>query len=334
MDPELMQLFMSAKGSNRNVSGLLGNLDNPMLAYLAGVYDPVSAQGKNAGGALWSQYSQNPDPTIQDIISKIEGGADEFYLNSYIDAMGDVSQTGFQVGDLKGLAKALQKEYTGASSGSSYGGKQDVWSKAGLRNPLDLYTAEDAPLSAKESAAYAQFLNKASESEKGMGDIEYRIRSLQAQAKSRAEGNDTYSDDMIGQAKTVLSTGGGLGEKAFKSGDMISQAKKILAGGGLGEGAFKSGDMIAQGKKTLDPSKGKPKTSGKKKATTMSRKQGDEISRALAQRHDLDTIIQGDLARADAIKQGGLARVQQAGRTPTRDQLAGIMKFLTGQSNG
>jgi hypothetical protein len=336
MDPELLKLFMAqTKGGKKNVAGLLNTLDNPLFNIIAGVYDPVSAGAGNAGGALWSSYSNSQEPIIQDIVGKIEGGMDEFSLNSYIDALvaGGSDTAGFQVGDLKGLAKALQKEYSGTSSG--YGGKQDVFSKAGLRNPLDVYSEEDAPLNARESNAYAEFLTRALESEKGMGAIESRIKSLRSQTQNTNK--DLYADDMIGQGKKILGAGRGLGEDVFKSGDMIGQAKKMLASGGLGEKAFKSGDMIAMGKKVLAPSDiigdAKSKTSSKKKSAPMSRNQWADMQRALVQRSDLDTVIQGDVARAGAIKKGGLARAQKSGRTPLLDQLAGAMKFLSGQSN-
>ena len=153
VDPELIKLMSAAKGGNKNVSSLLGNLDNSLLTFMAGVYDPLAAQGGSSaggGGPLWSQYSGDTNPIMRDLMMKIQNGTNKFYLGSYIDSLpaADVQATGYSPSDLKGLATGMLKEYTEGASSSS-GASKDPFAKAGLRNPLDLYSTSDMPVGKK-----------------------------------------------------------------------------------------------------------------------------------------------------------------------------------------
>ena len=178
MDPEIIKLLAAAKAGNKNLSGTLTNLQDPFFTFLAGVYDPLAAQGgmgSNTNGAYWSRYSTSQDPAIQDIIAKIKGGADKYQLNSYIDSLAAQGQDlgAFQVSDLKGVASQLQKEYSGESStGSSKSGSKsssgDPFASAGLRNPLDLYSTSDMPVGKKGSAGLTKIANESSNTAKAM----------------------------------------------------------------------------------------------------------------------------------------------------------------------
>jgi len=155
MDPEMIKLLAAAKAGNKNLSGTLNNLDNPLYTLIAGVYDPLAAQGGAAGGGgpLWSQYAGDTNPIMRDLMMKIQNGTNKFYLGSYIDSLKpeDVQATGYSPSDLKGLASGLLKEYTDGASSSS-GNSKDTLAKAGYRNPTDLYSTSDMPIG-KQGAA-------------------------------------------------------------------------------------------------------------------------------------------------------------------------------------
>lgn len=155
MDPELMKLLASAIGNNKGLSGTLNNMDNPLLTMIAGVYDPLAAQGGQSaggGGPLWSQYAGETNPIMRDLMMKIQNGTNKFYLGSYIDSLNaeDVAATGYSPSDLKGLASGLLKEYTEGASSSS-GASKDNLAKAGYRSPTDLYSTSDMPIGKKGS---------------------------------------------------------------------------------------------------------------------------------------------------------------------------------------
>ena len=141
---ELLALLGGAKAGNKKLSGLLGNLDNPLLLAFAGVLDPMYGTGSAGATPLMSQYANSQEPIIQDIVSKVQQGVDPYALSSYIDTLVNVPNTdmaGFQVNDLKGLAKGLANEWSKSSSNSN-----NVFAKAGFRHPNDVYTYSDLPM--------------------------------------------------------------------------------------------------------------------------------------------------------------------------------------------
>lgn len=323
MDPELLQLFMSAKGNNKNVSGLLGNLDSSMLAYLAGVYDPIAAGAGNAGGPLWSQYANSQEPIIQDLVGKIQGGMDEFALNSYIDALGDVSQTGFQVGDLKGLAKALQKEYTGTASGSGgSGGKQDMWSKAGLRNPLDVYSTEDVPMGETSRADVQKIQTGRQGAQKSLSDA-----TVKAGSARRGVVSDSAFKDELARGLTGTTSGGARRQAAalaewLKGQDYLDETSLRNKAAEL---------MPKQEFEAIPFERAVDFASKKVKKTPADSKKLAQYKKAKEVEGLAQQQVNAGAEEERAYREGMLGAYNAAGKTPTRDQLAGIMKFLSGQ---
>jgi hypothetical protein len=319
MDPELLQLFASARGANKNVSGLLGNIDNPLLAFLAGVYDPVSAQGQATAGPLWAKYSQNPDPTIQGILQEIIDGGDPFSLSSRIDqmdTMGDISGAGFQVGDLKGLAKALHTEYTTAGDPKN----MSVWAKAGLREPTDLYSTQDVPLgetSRKEIVGMRE------------GQVAADRKLSTAQTKySKSKSKLNLQDDL----KEDLAFG-------IKSGTGGNDPRALLADW------LKTQDYLDEDSLQAEANRLRPKEryrsipfdrvvetakgTLKKRGPKNNKAQQAEYTQA---QYDVGSAsVQSDAAKAAErlYREGLVSSYEAAGKTPTRDQLAGIMSFLS-----
>jgi hypothetical protein len=189
VDPELIKLMSAAKQGNKNLSGTLDNLTNPLFTYAAGVYDPLAAQGGDSvggGGPLWSQYAGETNPIMRDLMTKIQNGTNKFYLGSYIDSLNpaDVQATGYSPSDLKGLASGLLKEYNdGASSSSGSKASKDPFAKgnaAGLRNPLDLYSTSEMPVGKRGAAG----LNKISKEQQAVMSALQQAQTAAVSAQS------------------------------------------------------------------------------------------------------------------------------------------------------
>jgi len=309
MDPELLQLFASARGANKNVSGLLGNMDNSFLAFLAGVYDPVSAQGQPGGGPLWAKYSQNPDPTIQGILQEIIDGGDPFSLSSKIDTMatmGDISAAGFQIGDLKGLAKALHKEYTTAGDPKN----MSIWAKAGLREPTDLYSTEDVPLG-DESRQQIVGMRE------GQVAADRKMSTAQTQygkVKSQLSVEDKIKEQMIDRLNSNRASGP---YQSRALAEWISQ-QDVLDENQLRN---KAQALSVPEKEINKATKTLSKRKNKVNQTEYTKSQYDVGSASM----------QSDAAKAAErlYREGLVSSYEAAGKTPTRDQLAGIMSFLS-----
>jgi flagellar motility protein MotE (MotC chaperone) len=307
MDPELLQLFASARGANKNVSGLLGNIDNPLLAFLAGVYDPVSAQGQPTGGALWAKYSQDPNPVFQQIIQEIQNGADPFYLSSEIDKMGDdVASTGLMTGDLKGLAKALHKEYTTSGDPKN----MSVWAKAGLREPTDLYSTQDVPLG-DESRKQIVGMRE------GQVAADRKLSTAQTQygkVRSQLSVEDKIKEQMIDRLNSNLASGP---YQSRALAEWISQ-QDVLDENQLRN---KAQALSVPEKEINKATKTLSKRKNKVNQTEYTKSQYDVGSASM----------QSDAAKAAErlYREGLVSSYEAAGKTPTRDQLAGIMSFLS-----
>lgn len=350
MDPELMAAFLGARDNNKNVSGLLGNLDNPMLAFLAGVYDPMAGQA--GGGQLWSSYANNPDyPIVQDIMKKIQNGADPFYLNSYIDSIaGDADFNGFQDADLKGLAKGLYNEYTGGGSGggdgAGGGGGGTWWGKAGLRNPTDVYTTADVPLNAdvrkmlveqqKQSKSIGESKIKADDAVKAaakklspMYDKDFSTTELMTWLRTDPEGKKIAKEKNIDWRKVDENTGQIFGwgsSKDISSGwwdpvsvvlDVASIPKRELS---------RAAEIFV--KENVGGGKGKyieDAVGYRGKENPYDVYAYDQAKLDKAALKDQESLAS---RREQATRRGVLRAYQEQGRTPTRDQLNTMMKFV------
>lgn len=348
MDPELMQLFLAAKGKNKNVSGLLGNLDNQMLAYLSGAYNPLTQSQDTGGGSLFAQYENYNQPAIQDVLAQIRNGVDKYWLSSYIDSNIDpaaIAASGFQVQDFKNLASALQQDYQKGAV------KQDMWAKAGLSNPLDLYTAENAPMGAKTQERVRQI-------DKELG----RVSPMVEQAKSALSG----AYQKLQGAKT--SEGKGAVERYFSGKDLSNIIKRQGTDwnpifGRIG-GNVKSLTKWLEGQdnvsidealskmKELDT--GKPTGYSTSSALVEDALKKDVKGRVKRLSPKNTAVVEGTpefyafrealnasqrqmnkeygLQQKKAANQrGALRAAQEQGRTPLRDELATIMRFVAGK---
>jgi hypothetical protein len=146
MDPEAIQMLMqymnAAKGGNRNISSIAGNLDNPILLALAGVLDPYYGQGGGAGGTTYGQFASDPSTpaAVKAVMDYVDQGMNSYQIEAAINTLDDnvIKDSGYTDQQLISMGREMVKE----------GGKKgtDVFSKAGLRNPNDVYTEADVPM--------------------------------------------------------------------------------------------------------------------------------------------------------------------------------------------
>ena len=327
MDPQLLAALLSqAKGGNKNLSGVLGNMDSPILLALAQVLDPYYGTGQTTSGAgsLYGSFAsdESTPAAVKAVMDYVDQGMNGYQIEAQINALDSdvIKNSGYTDQQLISMGKEMAKE--GGKAGSN------VFAKAGLRNPNDIYDVEDVPLNASQSKDYEKYLTTAKDSKKGEEMANWRLAVARHQMEQFKQGKE-YSNDMAGEAQKMLAPSDVVGEaqKMLTSSDIVGQAQKMLA----------PSDMVAMGKKTLTSSdvvgEGQAMLSGKNqknKKGRPSREQMDAMSRAQAGVADVNTQVTADLMRAQAVREGALMRAQQQGRTPFTDQTSALLKFIAG----
>lgn len=355
MDPELMKLLASAVGNNKGISGTLNNLDNPLYTMIAGVYDPLAAQGGQSvggGGPLWSQYAGETNPIMRDLMMKIQNGTNKFYLGSYIDSLSpaDVQATGYSPSDLKGLASGLLKEYTEGASSSS-GASKDPFAKAGYRSPTDLYSTSDMPVGKKGAAG----LNKISKEQDG---VQKAMKGAQLAASKAMSGLGPLFNgfDELGRAKSP---------SVDQMMNFISSNKdlqKQIPGGSMRQIDPETGDMYSwlgtkQQKSygTFDPRnllniidipakevfrtaeqvgnsvRGKKQPNIKdlmyKEGKMPSEESVSKVKKAKRKEGLATGQVNAAANEAELYKKGMMRALAETGRTPLKDQLKAMLEF-------
>lgn len=342
MDPELMQLFLSAKNSDTGAAGLLKLLTSPQLQLLAGQYDPLAAQGGSAG--LTQRYASDPTPAIQQMMQQINTGIDKFALSSYVDSLaGQGVDTGsFQIDDLKSLGNALIAERDGT-------GPKNSKNAGGLRNPTDLYTTADVPVSQSNIKALSgyrknqdQAASRLKQAEAGADTASKDMGPLFAGMDERGRPMAPSAQQMIQYVKSNQQSLPGADSIDWRKVDPDTGTLYSWAGTqnrpkrgfadprGLIDmftktplqSVFKTGEDIwdmnfGKSKSVADyvPQPDEKKTEAYKKAM---RKKG------LAEQQ-----VNAGQGQEEAYRRGMLRAYAEAGKTPAKDQLAGIMRFLS-----
>ena len=335
---ELLALLGGAKAGNKKLSGLLGNLDNPLLLAFAGVLDPMYGTGSAGSTPLMSQYANSQEPIIQDIVSKVQQGVDPYALSSYIDTLVNVPNTdmaGFQVNDLKGLAKGLANEWSKSSSNSN-----NVFAKAGFRHPNDVYTYADLPME------------------------DYAVKAIQDISKQEQEATKGYDAAAQNARKALLAFQQGPKSTAPKVRDMGREAQiKKMIKDEMGSpiflvqdntlGAFKNW-FEKNPQATIGQMEGKynelarsmgvqgsdfGKVLKKIKQTSKSSERVGPVADTSLQAYDeaqrAKIAPEAAMSNARRIQQAimdkQMEKVSSKGRTPFTDQVQALMKFV-GQS--
>lgn len=163
----------SAKSNLSYQKSLIDLLMSPEFAALTGTADPLAAVG-GSGGSLpfsaspqarirYNSYANSADPQVQTILAAIDSGANEIDIINDIDRGVLAAPTGYNADMAKAMVRELASErdsqskamaqfqYEGGSAGGGGGSSKDFFGKSYLPNPNEMYTAETAPLDARQA---------------------------------------------------------------------------------------------------------------------------------------------------------------------------------------
>jgi hypothetical protein len=325
MDEELLNLFLQATQGNKNVSSTLGNLDNPLLLFLAGQYDPM-AGATPRGGELFSKYAGDPEyPAVNAIINLIEQDADKFQVKTAAAKMGVSMDTDiFDSATFESLADALYDEYTsgGGSGSGGRSGSGDFWgslSRKGYRNPMDIYSSSDVPLPKVASQRLQPLVQRLEKAEE-----EYRRAKGQYGAAEYAQTQmgGVDSGKAISEAKSPA-----VKLREAKNPKVnIGQAKNPK----VNIGQAKNPKVSLRDAKNPDVQLSESKTGSKSSGAAS---KALDQSAMLARQKQQDMLIaemrlKGIQDEADSYGKGVLRYKAERGETPLGDQLGGIMRFI------
>ena len=327
MDPEILQLlFQNARNKNKNVSGVLNNLDNSMLAYLAGVYDPTTQM--DMGGAasqVWDTYYGNENyPELQPVLDIIAQGGDQYQAQAALDAA--VAEGGtlgpFSYETARSLVNDAYKEVSGGGGKK----KNDVFSKAGLPSPIDVYDESNLPLDgplneflgkySSEATRMAGLAEKAKKDvDAGRNRVDVAKKAMSSFVKALEQGGSGRVSDMaVRRLREDISKRDMITDTEWA--DLVEKYSPAKRGNDpVYEKQYR--ERVAKASKSL------PK---------ISKKDLDSISAAERRANDLMYLAKDAKANEDAVRKAFLARIQESGRTPLGDSLSAMMKFTANTS--
>lgn len=294
----LAQLMSSAKGGNKNLSSLMGNLDNPLLLALAGALDPYYGQQQSAG-SLYSQYSSDPTTpvAVKAVMDYVDQGMNKYQIEKQVNALDldVVNDSGYTREQLAAIGSDMSKERT-------KGGASDVFAKAGLRNPNEIYGVEDVPLSAGQQKQYQGFVDEAMQAEKPIGGLQYDLRRAQkklseADTQSAKEAAKRWVDE------NVQRVGGPGGQSVDPSVSIKQEIDKMS-------------DEEVRKKYNLGPA-----------STT---EDYDAAARATARLADQRSKAMMARRKAMTVRENALGQAAASGRTPFTDQASALLRFVAG----
>jgi hypothetical protein len=350
MDTETQQLLAllmkSAKGGNKNISSLMNNFDNPILLAMAGALDPYYGSGATGGGGgnLYNSFAgdESTPAAVKAVMDYVDQGMNSYQIEAAINNLdGDViTDSGYTDKQLISMGKEMSKQ----------GGKtaNDVFKKAGLRNPNDVYTMSDIPIEGgvrdmiaeqgKTSQKISDMesdadiaVSKAQKKLSPMYGKRFDTKELISWLKTDPEGQKIAKEKNIDWRKVDNETGQiyGWGQSAnINSGrwDPISVALD-LASGATRE-ISRTAEII-----------GKENIMGKKPKYIEDkvgfRKGEDPFDVYALEQAQLDKEALGNQKQKakkldEATRRGALRAYSETGRTPFTDQTSALLKFVAG----
>lgn len=304
----LMWLLANASGKRSGVSQALNNLDNPIYGAMVGGYNPLT-QASTGGGQLWSRYSGVEDEDLRTIMDMIEEGQDKYTIGSMIDTLyGDaITQVrpafeglGLQEEQVRSLVDDLQKEYVG-------GQQEDVFAKAGLSNPIDVYTPETVPLSSAAQSQVSQY-----------------DQMLQLAAKNLQKAESMYSPEArsLKEQADVMD-----GDEGFSLGGAIKGlGKRALTAALPPFGQVQSAKDLGSLAKSLVKSRGGTKKIVEDKRALLERASGilesnrQQRAEAAIARGMALKEVQETQRKRDLFMKGYIEALTEQGRTPFKDE--------------
>lgn len=285
----LAQLMSQGKGGNKNLSSLANNLDNPILLALAGVLDPYYGMDEGGSGTLYNQFASDTSTpaAVKAVMDYVDQGMNKYQIEAQINALDPdvVKDSGYTSEQLIAMGADMSGERSKTKS-------SNVFKKAGLRNPNDVYTVNDVPLNKKEQDLYTKFLNSAKESEKKLGNAEYAYKA----AQKNLAGKTKSSKDIDAEVEEIVA------DLPFVSTNFDDVSRK-------------------EARKLLKDKYSK---------TPATQEDFDAVARAMWKRGNVRNQKRYDEMRAEAVQEGAFNRAAQSGRTPFTDQTSALLQFITG----
>lgn len=310
----LAQLMSGAKSGNRNVSGLLGNMDNPLLLALAGQLDPFYGSNASSGG-LYGQFAsdQTTPAAVRSVMDWVDQGMNKYQIEAQINSLPESVKTdsGYTDDQLIAMGRDMAKERSSSPAG--------MFAKAGFRNPTDIYTYEDQPMSSANQATYASYLDAAAKNKTAYDYAAQEERKAKVAFEKATSGVNgvTLPRDKVDSLIRVLRSQSSIPkygsvlkkiEKQYKAGEPIVLTEDDYGGFAKDQNPYKIIQDIGTRNMDLEAWK--------------------KTQRASTRRADAERKIKADENRAIAVAEGNLQSIQAAGRTPFTDQAAALMRFL------
>lgn len=358
MDPELFNLYLQSVNSTSGAGRLEDLLYSPMLGLISGGFNPLTLAGSDAGSSpLMSSYMSDPNPVIQQIIQHIQQGSDPYRVSSFVDDLmanneDQVTQLGFQPEDLKNLAIAMQKEYSGGGtsggSGSSRSKKGGMnFAGAGLSNPLDVYDATNTPItgeaakllskamagSEKISQLKGETSDRLRKSKEGLGPLfgkKFNSKELVDWLKSSPEGQRLAAESGVDFSKVDPETGEVFGWRTSRDSGKSPWDPRSWIDDAV-TNVSRTAEIIAKqnimgGKpKTIEDKVGYGKPSDPYKLYEYEQAQLDEAALR-------DQEFKNDKMK-EAVMRGVARAYQESGRTPFGDEMKKRLTLLARVNN-
>lgn len=349
----LMMLIASGGDTKGGVNSMMSAFTNPIYGAMVGGFDPLTMT--RGPGQTWTSYSSVQDQDLQDVMSLIQEGAQELDVKTYIDRKYSENPQAFAglgmlSDDVYKLGRELVNEYASAQEQS------DVFAKAGLPSPIEMYTPETVPLSGKAYEKSAELMKLFAEREQkalsasAQADVTSRQLSefedknkkvLQAYANRLSGGSGVNPMSAGGKEPDFYMWNGKekipvYGAK-FEQNIIAKSAKKVARSGAAG--ILEAMGVVAEPSSSLALGMRTGGSSKTSKPTSQEEAQKMQIMRdywklrqanfqAKERAHSERMKAQKIAKQEEAIRRGYLQALEAQGRTPFLDTAATRMAMF------
>ena len=344
MDPQILQLMTQlaqAKGGNKNLSSLLGNMDNSLLLAFAGVLDPMVAQGSSQSSGIYNQFANDPNTpaTVQQVMDWVDQGLNKYQIESMVTQLPDavVMDGGYTKKQLVSMANDMTKQ---RSSGTDKSGLGKLI-QAGYRNPNDVYGLMDVPLNAANQKMISDIQQTGKTGSQGS---EAKAQNAKAAlAKLRAgtsimtpEASKKLSKELDWTKPNAQDMQAFDPNKALLyslRNDLLNAKEDVNIDEwtkNITESSTKYGGLGLD-KEALKKTVSKLTKKGQKYAQTKyTRPASDAYDKAMFEKVISEGAATNARRQEEAARAGVLQAYAEMGRTPFTDQASQLMKFIAG----
>jgi hypothetical protein len=353
MDTETQKLLAlllgQAKSGNKNISSILGNMDNPILLAMAGALDPYygSAASGSSGGSLYNSFAsdESTPAAVKAVMDYVDQGMNPYQIEAQINALDSdvIKDSGYTDQQLISMGKEMTKQ----------GGKvaNDVFKKAGLRNPNEVYTTSDVPIEGgvrdmvvEQDKKSKKILEMQANADTAVAKAQKKLSPMYGKRFDTKELIDWLKNDPSGQkiakeknvdwSKVDETTGqvfsGPLSDVNYDNGWQKWTpwgALGNLVGQGVAE-VGRVGEIYAK----ENVMGGKPKYIEDKVGFRKGENPYDVYALDQAKLDQEALVNQQQKAKKldEATRRGALRAYSESGRTPFTDQTSALLKFVAG----